>query len=83
MELELIEVSSGVVQTPEGESLQVQGGAYLPPDAFLRTHAELARLRQQQADAAASNALPMLVIGASVFGLAIGFWLGAKSSEED
>ena len=83
MDLELIEVSTAVVKTPEGESLQVSGGAYLPPDVYLRTNAELERLRQKQADAAASNALPMLIVGASVFGLAIGFWLGSKSSEED
>ena len=83
MDLELIEVSSGVVKTPDGESLQVEGGAYLPPDVYLRTHAELERLRQRQADAAASNALPMLLVGASVFGLALGFWLGGRSEDDD
>jgi hypothetical protein len=82
MDLELIEVSTGEVKTPEGESLQIHGGAYLPPDVYLRTNAELARLRQKQAEAAASNALPMVIVGASLVGFAVGFWLGSKSDED-
>jgi hypothetical protein len=83
METDLMEISSGVVTTPDGASHQIHGGAYLSPEAYLRTHSELGRLRQQQAEAAASKALPMLLVGASVFGLAIGFWLGTRSVEED
>ena len=83
METELMEISSGVITTPDGASHKIEGGAYLSPEAYLRTHSEMTRLRQQQEDLAASNALPMLIVGASVFGLAIGFWLGARSAEED
>ncbi len=80
---ELIEVSSGVVNTPDGESHQIHGGAYLSPEAYLRTHAELARLRHQQAEAAASKAMPALVIGAGVLGLALGYWLGSRSGDDE
>jgi hypothetical protein len=82
MDSELIEVASGVVTTPDGQSHQVLGGAYLPPGEFLRTNAELERLRQRDAEAAASNALPLMVIGAGLIGLAAGYWLGRESTED-
>lgn len=82
METHLLEVATGTVKTPDGEQHQVHGGAYLTPEAFLHTQAELEKLRQAQADAAASRLLPTLVIGAGVFGLALGLWLGRRSGDE-
>lgn len=82
MEQNLLEVATGTVKTPDGELHQIHGGAYLTPEAFLHTQAELEKLRQAQADAAASKLIPALVLGAGVFGLALGLWLGRRSDEE-
>ena len=71
-----VEVKSAVVQTWEGESVEVQGGAYLPPEAFLATSAELHRLREAQHQT--SNPVPALLFGAALCGLAAGYWLGRR-----
>jgi hypothetical protein len=82
METELIEVASGTLTTPDGQKHQIQGGAYLTPEAYLQAQGELERLRQAQLDAAASKALPTLMIGAGLVGFALGFWL-ARSGDDD
>jgi hypothetical protein len=74
-----VEVKSAVVQTWEGESVEVEGGAYLPPEAFLATSAELDRLREKQQET--SNVVPVLMVGAALFGLAAGYWLGRRDDE--
>jgi len=74
-----VEVKSAVVQTWEGESVEVEGGAYLPPEAFLATSAELDRLREQQQET--SNLVPALLVGAALFGLAAGYWLGRRDDD--
>ncbi len=81
METNLLEVATGTLTTPDGEQHQIQGGAYLTPEAFLHTQAELEKLRQAQLDAAASRALPMLTIGAGLVGFAIGYWLARDSDD--
>lgn len=82
METNLLEVATGTLTTPDGEKHQIQGGAYLTPEAYLHTQAELERLRQAQVDAAASRALPTLMVGAGIVGFALGFWL-ARSGDDD
>jgi len=74
-----VEVKSAVVQTWEGESVEVEGGAYLPPEAFLATSAELDRLREKQQET--SNLVPTLMVGAALFGLAAGYWLGRRDDD--
>jgi hypothetical protein len=82
MDQTLIEISSGTVLTPDGESLQIQGGAYLPPAVYLHNQAELERLRHQQAEAAASRALPTMVAGFAILGFALGYWLARRGDDE-
>lgn len=82
MEQHLLEVATGTVKTPDGEQHQIHGGAYLSPEAYLHTQAELEKLRQAQADAAASKLIPAMVIGAGVLGLAVGLWLGRRTDDE-
>lgn len=82
MDSNLLEVTSGVVYTPDGASHEVHGGAYLSPEAYLHTSAELERLRRHHADAQASQLLPTLVVTAGLIGLAAG-WLLARRSDED
>ena len=82
MEQHPLEVASGTVQTPDGQTHQIQGGAWLSPQAYLSTHAELERLRQHKADADASRVLPALVFGAGVAGVLLGYWLGRRSDDD-
>lgn len=81
MDTDLLEVKSGVLHTWDGEAHEVLGGAYLPPAAYLTTNSELERLRQHRA-AHASMQGPVLVLGAALLGLAAGFWLGRRSSDD-
>jgi len=77
----VVEVKSAVVQSFEGESFEVHGGAYLSPEAFLSTESELNRLRQKQADLEQrSHLLPSLVLAAGLLGVAAGYWLGRRTS---
>jgi hypothetical protein len=78
----LMEISSGTVQTPDGDTHQVHGGAYLSAEGYLRTQAELERLRRQHAEAAASVALPVVMLGVGMIGLAVGYWLGRRPDDE-
>jgi hypothetical protein len=73
MTQEPIEVATGVLHTPDGESLDVHGGAYLTPEVYLATHAELNALREREI----ASTVP-LVIGAALLGLGLGFWFGRR-----
>lgn len=75
----IVEVKDAVVSTFEGEKLEVQGGAYLSPDAWLSTELELERLRAQKQELERKSLLvPGLVIGAALFGAAFGYWFARE-----
>lgn len=81
MESQLLEVKKGVVQGYDGEPHEVEGGAYLTPEAYLRTTAELEQLRQRKLHDS-SNLMPAMVFGAALLGLAAGFWLGRRGDDD-
>lgn len=74
---DVVEVASGVLQDFDGVTHEVQGGAYLPPGTVLSASAELERLRDRRV-AEASSALPLIVLGSALAGLALGYWLGNR-----
>ncbi len=77
MAAEIVEVRDAQVSTFDGETLQVHGGAYLSPEAWLATEAELTRLREKKKELEEKSLLvPSLVVGAALVGAAIGWWLG-------
>jgi hypothetical protein len=82
MSSELLEVKKAVLHTFDGEAHEVEGGAYLSPEAYLRTNAELEQLRVRR-EAEASAAVPMLVVGAALLGLAAGYFLGRRGDEDE
>jgi hypothetical protein len=82
MTSELLEVNKGVVNTFDGAAHEVEGGAYLSPEAYLRMNAELEQLRKRR-EAEASSTVPMLVVGAALLGLAAGYFLGRRGDEEE
>lgn len=71
MSAQILEVKSGTVETFDGARHDVQGGAWLSPEAYLASHTELEQLRRREA----ASATPLLVAAALV-GLAAGAWLG-------
>lgn len=72
----VVEVKAAQVSTFDGETLEVQGGAYLSPEAWLSHDAELRRLREAKAQSEATSlVVPTLVFGAALFGAAVGYWL--------
>lgn len=81
MDSDLLEVKSGVVRTWDGESLEVQGGAYLSPEAYLSSTAELERLRRL--DAERDRLVPALVVSAALLGAAVGYWFARRLEEDD
>lgn len=81
MSLDPVEVKKATLHTWEGATLEVEGGAYLSPEEVLATSTELERLRAHRADAL-SNKGPAIVLGAALLGLAFGFWLGRRSSDD-
>ena len=81
MEPQVIEVESGVLHTFDGETHEVHGGVYLSPEAYLSASSELTNLRRRHA-AEASSALPALVVGTSLLGVALGFWLGRRGHDD-
>lgn len=82
MKDEIVEVKQAVVNTFEGEKLEVHGGAYLSPEAWLRTEGELERLRAKKAELEERSLLvPSMVIGAAIAGIALGWWLGSDSDD--
>ena len=75
---EILEVHRAVVNTFEGEKLEVEGGAYLSPEVWLRTEAELDQLRAKKAELEEKSLLvPGLVVGAAVLGALVGWWLAS------
>lgn len=72
----VVEVKAAQVSTFDGETLEVQGGAYLSPEAWLSHDAELRRLRDEKAQSEVTSMLvPGLVVGAALLGAAVGYWL--------
>lgn len=82
MESQLLEVKDGVLHTFDGDTHQVHGGAYMTPEAYLSTSAELQRLRERLASAPGS-VLPAVVFGVALLGFAAGYWLGARDGDKD
>lgn len=80
MEAHVLEVKSGKLETFDGESHEVHGGAYLSPEGFLATSAELDRLRAHHREFHSSKG-PVLLLGAALLGLAAGFWLGRRGDD--
>ena len=80
MSHELLEVKKGTLQSYDGEPHEVEGGAYLSPEAYLRTSAELEKLRHREVESALM--MPALVFGAGLLGLAAGFWLGRRGDDD-
>lgn len=81
MDSTLLEVKKGVLQSFDGEAHEVEGGAYLSPEAYLRTAGELEALRRRRLDE--SNSLLLgLVFGSALLGLAAGYWLGRRGEDD-
>ncbi len=75
----VVEVASARVERFDGPAIEVQGGAYLSPEAVLRTTTELARLRARSAELdQVPRIVPLALIGAGLAGFAVGYWLGRK-----
>ena len=62
-----------MVHTPDGEAHEVHGGAYLSPEVYLATNAELTSLREREV----ASTVPLL-LGAALIGLTIGFLIGRR-----
>lgn len=78
----VVEVDRATVTTWDGESLEVHGGAWLSPEAVLRTTGELERLRRRAFEQdQVPKVIPALVLGAGLVGLAVGFWLGRRGDD--
>ncbi len=78
----VLEVESGVLHSFDGTTHDVHGGAYLPPETYLATSAELERLREQQA-ADGSRAVPALLLAGSLLCFAAGYWLGRRGAADE
>ena len=75
----VVEVAKARVERFDGAAIEVQGGAYLSPEAVLRTTNELARLRARSAELdQVPRIVPLALIGAGLAGFAVGYWLGRK-----
>ncbi len=70
------EVKSGVIKTFDGEEHEVQGGAYLSPEHYLSTHAELERSREKSTG---SSSAMTLLIAVGLLGFAAGLVVGRPS----
>jgi hypothetical protein len=78
----VIEVANATLRTFDGEELEVHGGVYLSPDAYLAEAAEKERLKRHEAQLAERSSLvPALVVGAALLGVAAGFWFGRRGDE--
>ena len=79
----VVEVKDGTLRTFEGEEVEVHGGAYLSPEAYLTTTGELDRLRDQQARMEERSTLvPGLIVAAALIGAAAGYWLGSRADDD-
>jgi hypothetical protein len=75
----IVEVRSAVLNTFEDGKVEVRGGTYLSPEAWLTTEGELERLRAKNAELEEKSLLvPSLVLGAALLGGALGFWLARR-----
>lgn len=73
----VIEVERALVKTFEGDEVEVHGGVYLSPDAYLASNAELEKLKRHDAQLEQRSTLvPAMVVGAALLGVAAGFWFG-------
>lgn len=70
----VMEVKKATLTTWDGETVEVEGGAYLTPEAYLATHSELDRFRAKPQDAFPTA----LVVGAGLLGFAVGFWIAGR-----
>ncbi len=78
----VVEVRVAQVSTFDGETMDVQGGAYLSPEAWLSHDLELRLLFTQAAQNDARSLLvPGLMFGAALLGAAFGYWY-ARDNEE-
>jgi hypothetical protein len=82
MDATVLEVKKGVLHSYDGEPHEVEGGAYLSPEAYLRTAAELDKLRQARM-VENGRFITGLIFSSALLGLAAGFWLGRRSGDED
>lgn len=82
MDTTVLEVKKGVLHSYDGEPHEVEGGAYLSPEAYLRTAAELEQLRERQL-VENGKFITGLIFGSALLGLAAGYWLGRRSDDED
>jgi hypothetical protein len=82
MDATVLEVKKGVLHSYDGEPHEVEGGAYLSPEAYLRTAAELERGRERQL-LENGQFITGLIFGSALLGLAAGFWLGRRSGDDD
>lgn len=79
MDSTVFEVKKGLLHSYDGESHEVEGGAYLSPEAYLTTAAELEQLRRRRlADSTAL--ITGLVFSSALLGLAAGFWMGRRGA---
>lgn len=81
MDATVLEVKKGVLHSYDGEPHEVEGGAYLSPEAYLRTAAELEQLRQARL-VENGRFLGGLIFGSALLGLAAGFWLGRRGDDD-
>lgn len=81
MDSSLFEVKKGVLHSYDGEAHEVEGGAYLSPEAYLRTAGELDSLRRRRLEE--NNKLLLgMVFGSALLGLAAGYWLGRRGDAD-
>ncbi len=82
MDTSVFEVKKGVLHSYDGEAHEVEGGAYLSPEAYLRTAGELESLRRRRLEES-SAILVGMVFGSALLGLAAGYWLGRRGDDDD
>lgn len=80
MDSSLFEVKKGTLHSYDGEAHEVEGGAYLSPEAYLRTAGELDGLRRRRLEEN-NKVLVGMVFGSALLGLAAGYWLGRRGDD--
>jgi hypothetical protein len=68
-----IEVKAATLETFEGETKQVHGGVWLPPEEYLRLSAR--HERSLEAVPPSNNTLLLVGVGAALLGVSLGWWL--------
>jgi hypothetical protein len=76
MNTNTIEVKTATLRDFDDEETQVEGGAWLSPEAWLRTNLELERLRERRAESTVVTL--SIVAGGLLAGLAAGYWLASR-----